>query len=392
MLTMTESTPVNSSTERLPTRLIQLVPGFRPDADGLGDCALALGDALWKLCGVPTDFVVWRLARPVPELEIPGGEDFPHKIYRAEIQTPRSLEQLLDRTVGGEPQPVMLLHYTSYAFSSQGVAWWLPGLLRRFVQRGGKVVGFFHELYAVGRFPSKTWMSSGWQRHIFGEVLKLCTAGITSNSHYLEQMQQQNARGLPLVQSGVTSNVGELKSPLQFAGRPKRLAIFGHYLGRKRLYEQHMPLLQKLVAHLSIVEVADIGGIEEEGRVLDWVGAQLNGKFKAHGLLSADAVGSVLTNSMAGAVNYGYARRFKSGVVGAYQAYGLPVILFHQEGEPEPVESDIACPTPEQILATPREDLGAVLERAGSAGYAFYREHRSHDSVLGKILPWLRLE
>jgi hypothetical protein len=383
---------------RLPERLIQLVPRFRPDADGLGEFALCLGDALYRRFGVSSDYVVWQPARALPELPTPGGAGFPHRIHRVEPRRPRVMAEMLAAAAGAVERPVLLLHFTSYAFSTEGIAWWLPGVLRRFIDRGGRVVGFFHESYAPGRFPNKTWFSSGLQRRIFRQTLALSCVGLTSNQAYLDQMARDNAAGIPLVLAGIPSNVGEMEILPAMMGRTRRLAVFGQHPNRRWLYEQHLPTLLRVVAHLGIEEVADIGAPGDWPRVLESARTQFEQtaqvRFTIHGALPAAEVGELLAGSLAGAVNYRYGMHLKSGIVAAYQAYGLPVILFHPAGDPAPAGSDATCLTPDQVLEQPSgsEALAALLAGASHAGFEFYRENRSYDAVLGKLLPWLRVK
>jgi hypothetical protein len=377
----------------LPERLIQLVPRFRPDADGLGEFALCLGDALWRRCGVRSDFVVWSPPRTEQELAVPCGDGFPHHVYRADKRQRKVFAERLQEAAALSRDPVALLHYTSYAYSRQGIAWWLPGVLREFIGAGGRVVCFFHELYAVGKFPNKTWLSSGLQRHIFREVLALSSAAISSNANYMEQMARDNRSGRPLALAGICSNVGEAKTLPPASGRKRRLAVFGLHPSRRRLYEQHLPLLLRLVAHLGVEEVADIGALGEWPQLLEEVREQLGKagvRLNVCGSLPAEEVGSLLAGSLAGAVNYSSGMHLKSGIVGAYQAYGLPVILFRPEGDKAPAADDSVCLSPQTVLDR-KEGLEQLLTDAGRAGFEFYREHRSYDAVLEQVLPWLHV-
>lgn len=393
---MPEALPSLDGGCRLPERLIQLVPRFRPDADGLGDAAMVLSDVLWRRHGVPSDFVVWQQPHPNPELPAQGGDvaaSSPHRVFRLPRQRPADLANILDQFTAQVPSPVMLLHYSPYGYSREGIPVWLPGLIRGFTQRGGRVVGFFHELYPERHLFSKTLIVSGVQRRLLRRILPLCAVGITSNSDYIRRMSQLNRMGRPLVQAGVWSNVGELVEPTGLESRPRRLAIFGQHQTRGRLYEQHLTQLQKLCVHLGIAEVADIGPVGDKHEVLEAAGQMLAGKLKVYGPLPNEQVSALLAGSQAGAVNYTFDQRFKSGIVAAYQAHALPVVLFRPTGDPVPSEFDTAFPTPDRIMALPVGCVGltALLEDASHAGFKYYRENRSYDSVLTKILPWLQV-
>lgn len=378
----------------LPARLIQMVPRFRPDADGLGEFSLCLADALWRKSSVPSDFVVWRQSRSKPELALPEGRDFPHRIFRAEQSNRKAFAAALAKAAKGIERPVLLLHYTSYAFSKEGIAWWLPPLLRRFIANGGRVVGFFHELYAVGRFPNKTWFSSGLQRHVFREILASCSAALSSTPLYMDQMAQENREGRPLVLAGISSNVGEAAAMPPPSAREPRLVVFGQHFSRSRLYEQNLPLLARIAAHLRIKEVADIGAPGVLPALLDKAResfASFGARLAVYGALPAEEVGAIFSTSLAGAVSYPNGMHLKSGIVGGYQAYGLPVILFRYAGEQESPELKPVCLSPHQLLVCDAgsAELADTLHAAGRAGFDFYRSHRSYDAVLEQVLPWL---
>lgn len=379
---------------KMPRRLIQIIPRFRPDADGLGEFALCLGDALWRQCKVPSDFVVWSPPRPSPELPVPGSDQFPHSILRGTNGQKSDFVRALRQAAAASERPVALLHFTPYAYSREGIAWWLPGMLRQFVNSGLRLVCFFHESYAASIFPTKTWLTSGWQRRIFRDVLNLSAAAVSSNTNYLRQMAQENRMGRPLALAGICSNVGEAAALPAPADRSQRLVIFGQHPSRERLYEQHLPLLLRVAAHLQIEEVADIGPAGDWlplRRQVSEALARQGISFHAHGPLPPSAVGEILGHSFAGAVNYTAGLEYKSGIVGAYQAYGLPVVRFSPAGEAETSPGDPACLTPHLLLSCPArsEALTALLATSAQAGFDFYRENRSYDTVLRQLMPWI---
>lgn len=390
---MTENTKCELPVPSQP--LFQLVPRFRPDVDGLGEFALRLGDELWKQTGIPSHFIVWLKPRSGGELEVDRAEDFPHQITYVSSDTvfsgtPKGLERELERIASQNHQPIILLHFTSYAFSKEGIAWWLPGILRRFVSRGGRVACFFHELYAKGRFPNKTWFSSGLQRRIFREILALSTVAISSNEEYVQIMHRSNLRQRPVILAAIGSNVGELLAPRPISERSRRMAIFGVYTSRKWFYEQHLPLLCTLIDRLGVEEVADIGTIGDAQQVLSWAGEKMGGRLHVYGALPASEVSRLLADSMFGAVNYDASLRSKSGIIAAYQAHGVPTILFTPVGHAptQAVTSDAL--TVEQALAIPSSELRLRLEQTAAAGHEYYQRVRSYAAILRQILPWIK--
>jgi hypothetical protein len=263
---------------------------------------------------------------------------------------------------------------------------WLPGTLRRFKLQGGRVVCFFHELYAKGRFPNKTWMGSWLQKKIFKEILTLSDAAITSNAGYLEQMKRYNSHPCPLALAGIGSNVGQLQTPKPLAERANRMAIFGLWASRMRLYEQHMGAIRELADKLHVDEIADIGSIDDGATaLLNQASAALGKKFKIYGRLPASEISALLAESLAGIANYDYLLRQKSGIVAAYQAHGVPCILFNPQGQAvtQPLMDD--CLTALQVVTAEDTALAGLLQKFSQAGFEEYRQNRSYEAVVQKI-------
>src|ERR1700722_4355807 len=245
-----------------PARLIQLVARFRPDADGVGETALRLADVLLKDHGVPSDFLVYRPPGSERVLEIPDG--FPHSVQRLDAAAGVSITGMLDRPISGSvAPPILLLHYASYGYSAQGMPFWLVAELKRFVDRGGRLLPLFHELYALPRFPSKTFLTSRIQRGIFRRILALSEAAFTSSEEYLETAKRDNRARRPIHLIGICSSAGEPEHPRPLATRRRRIVVFGRFATRKDVYSRYLPVLEKVARHLGIEEIADIGPVDD---------------------------------------------------------------------------------------------------------------------------------
>jgi hypothetical protein len=366
-------------------KLIQVAPYFPPDVEGLGEFALHLGDALLKQSDIHSDFIIWRAQKDVGT--VPIATD--HPIERLIAPTAHALKQALNSRLRQTSAPTLLLHYTSYSYSKEGLAWWLPGVLREFKAQGGRVVCFFHELYAKGRFPNKTWMGAWLQKRIFRQILALSDAAITSNEGYLDELQRNNAHSIPLQLTAIGSNVGELNAPKPFATRHRRLVIFGLWITRLLLYERHMDGIKKLAEILQIDEIADVGNIDDFTPMLTQAKSELGDRMKIYGRLPAAEISSLLADSMIGVANYDYALRSKSGVVAAYQAHALPCLLFPSLGETSTRGLSDECLSAVQFFATPQTELMGLLAKASDAGFADYQNHRSFDAIARKIEPLL---
>lgn len=362
-----------------------MAPCFPPDVEGLGEFAHHLGNAFLKQYGIQSDFIIWR-AQKEPEA---AATFTSHQVQRLSQQNKRMLVQALDARLRQYPSPTLLLHYTSYSYSGEGLAWWLPDVLRRFKSQGGRVVCFFHELYAKKRFPSKTWLGSWLQKRIFRQIVALSDAAITSNQGYLEEIKSCNQRAIPLVLAGIGSNIGELTTTKPFTARSRRLVIFGLWITRLLLYERHMEGIKKLAKTLEIDEIADVGNIDEHVPMLYQAKSELGAQMKIYGRLPASKISELLADSLVGIANYNYSLRSKSGVVAAYQSHGLPCVLFPSVDEISTGELSDDCLSSDQIFRTPKDEIMELLQKASAAGFADYQASRSFESVARKIEPLL---
>lgn len=381
---------VNESMPELPGRLIQVVARFRPDVDGVGEAALNLANALHREHGVGTDFLVYNAPKVQPIVEL--GEDFPHALKRVSGCGADAFSTALESmTSSGSMAPVLLLHYVPYGFSPQGTPTWLPECLERFAGRGGRLITLFHELYALPRLFSRTMLSSWLQRRIFRRVLAASEFAFTSSEDFLALIQKQN-RGHSARLIGICSNAGEPENPPPLAKRTRRLAVFGRFVTRKNLYANHLHSLERIVRHLDITEVADIGPIEDPAWLEKQVAGRFGGLLKSYGTLGFAAVSRLLEDSMVGALGYPYQFRGKSGIFAAYQAHAMAILLFPVPGVAEAREPGSWTLSAQELLALPAQSpaLRDRLQMAASAGLEHYRQSRSAHAMAETVLPALR--
>ena len=379
-----EEGEINAS-DQARRHVIQVAPQFPPDVDGLGEFALHLGNALLKQYGIVSDFIIWKTQKDSDTETIAK----PHRVERLREQNRNAFRQALESRLHDSTAPVLLLHYTSYSYSKEGLPWWLPGVLRGFKARGGRVVCFFHELYAKGRFPNKTWMGSWLQKRTFQQILALSDAAITSNEGYFEEIRRNNNQNCPLVLTAIGSNVGELSEIVPLAKRSRRLVIFGLWVTRLRLYERHMDGIKKLVELLQIEEIADVGNIDDPAPMLMQAKSALGDRMKIYGRLPANKISALLADSLAGVANYNYSLRSKSGVVAAFQAHGVPCVLFSPVDESSTGPLTNECLSAAQVFATQQSELLGLLKNASETGFDNYHRKRSFDAIAKKLEPVL---
>ncbi len=382
---------MNEAMAAPPARLIQLVPRFRPDVDGVGEAALNLADALLREHGIRTSFLVYNPPKLEPTLEI--AEDFPYTLERVSGPGASGFNSALDHiAASASTAPVLLLHYVPYGFSTQGTPTWLSGCLERFRSRGGRLITIFHELYALPRLLSRTVFSSWLQRKIFQKVLATSEFAFTSSEEFLSLIEKQNRSGRPARLIGICSNAGEPEDPRPLDRRKRRLSIFGRFVTRKNLYANHLDSLERVARHLGIEEIADIGPVEDPAWIEEHVASRLGPSLKSYGTLGVAAASRLLEDSIAGALAYPYYLRGKSGIFAAYQAHAMAILLFPLPGVAESREPGSWSLSAEELLAIPTQSfaLNSRLQEAASAGHEHYLQNRSSRAMAEAVLPALR--
>jgi hypothetical protein len=379
---------VAESTAGLPSRLIQLVARFRPDIDGVGEAALNLASALLQHCGIRSDILVYLPPRPAPELAVPDA--FPFSIERLSGANPATVDRAIARAAEAESgPPTLLLHYVSYGYSPHGTPLWLASTMERFVRRGGRLITVFHELYALPRFPTRTFFTSRIQRAVFRRLLAASHAAFTSSEDFIAMAERDNVKHRPIGLIGICSNAGEPVNPCPLLKRARRLAVFGRFATRQQLYARHAAELKQIAEHLGIHEIADIGPVDDP----DWFEANVTVPLaplvRSYGTLPVPDASRLLEDSILGALSYSYALRGKSGVFAAYQAHATAILLFPEDdkrGAPEPGGWTL---TAADLLALPAKSGGERLQWAATAAYEQYRLHRSARAMAQALVPAL---
>jgi hypothetical protein len=374
----------------LPSKLIQVVSRFRPDADGVGETALNLADALLRDHGIVSRFLVYNPPRAEPVLEMPDG--LAHTIECLPRAHPADFNNALDRLLGSaDPAPVVLLHYVPYGFSDQGTPFWLARSMERAVGRGARLVTLFHELYALPRFPTRTMITSWIQRRIFPRLLAPSESAFTSSEDFLAILRRRNDKHRPINLIGICSSAGEPAHPRLLKDRRRRLTVFGRFATRQHVYA-NLPALERIVQHLGIEEIADIGPIDDARWLDATVGSRFGSRLRVYGTLSVPAASQLLEDSLLGALAYPYFLRGKSSVFAAYQAHSTAILLLPGSEKNDLREPGSWSLSAEELLALPAQSLALFdrLQEAAGAGHEHYKQYRSARSMAATLLPALR--
>jgi hypothetical protein len=305
-------------------RLIQIVPQWSAEPNGVADYALALAHGLETANGMRSIFLS---ASPHRDL-VPLKEDWRTVfLSRREGQTLASTLHSLSSEI--RPQAV-LLHYSGYGYQKRGVPSWLVHGLRTWRRRSNiPLITVFHELYATG----KPWQSSFWlssvQKGIAGRILRMSSKAITPTRRQRELLSRlQPATGIEIASMPVLSNVGELGCGPQPHARAATAAVFGLAGVEGRLYGIYRQHIERLVRALRIEKLIDIG------QRLSATPTALGGvPVKAMGVTPPHVVGELLQDARLGFLAYPTDLLGKSGVFAAYAAHGVvPIVLSEKKG------------------------------------------------------------
>jgi hypothetical protein len=304
------------------SRLIQVVTGLPPAIDGVGEYALQLARGLRSEFGIDTYFLVGNPVWGGPD-EVGG---FP--VRQLSARTGDSLHQSLRSMVTRE-EPV-LLHLSGYGYEKRGCPLWLNRGLANWKNRtSGKLITFFHELYAFG----PPWRSSFWlmplQRRLAQAVARKSDSLITTNACYAQRLAKwanRNVETVPVLP--ICSNVGEPESAPLLNNRRPRVVVFGGRGTRLRLYRNSKPRLIEACRALKAEEICDVGPPLD----FQWHSAEI--RWTSFGVQPAEKVSAALSSALAGFVDCPGSLLPKSTVFAAYCAHGLLPVNLSAAGDP----------------------------------------------------------
>jgi len=350
-----------------PQTIVAIAPRLHPIVDGVGDYALRLAHQLRQDFQITTHFIVgdpkWNGATEI--------EGFP--VHQVPARSSKNLLAVLN-TIHPSPTTI-LLHYVGHGYMKRGGSpIWLIQALKTWKANtpNSRLVTMFHEIYAPGE---PIWNSDFWfcwlQKRLAIQLSQMSDRCLTSCQKYaatLHQFSEGKHSQIPVLP--IISNVGEHTSPLALAERKKHLVVFGRPASRARAYQQSKSILTQVCQQLSIEEICDIGpAMELELSSLDGV------PITKMGQQPTSEISEILSNSIAGFINYDLNRLPKSGIFAAYCAYGLlPVTHQYNLSSTEGVEAGIHYWSPIQPSDGTRIDN---LQAIATNAYGWYQTHNS---------------
>jgi hypothetical protein len=365
-------------------RLLQIVSGFKPDSDGMGDFSRLLGDALWRSNGIQSHYAVYR----TPRSPLSTEEIAPNTISYAEHPDPETFLRDILRVSGEGNFSHALLHYGPYAYSRDGKpAHFAETILE--LAKTMRVLVFFHETYAIGKPWKRAFWTGGEQRRALAMLLSCMEAGFTSTSPYMQRLQELSAESSSLHRVRIFSNVGEPDHLKPLNERARRLVVFGRISTRLDLYRNHAQTLAQICTMLGIESVEDAGA-GDDAAIPPSIGSAA---VKKHGWMSESLLSNLLADSVAGVVAYSPDYWDKSGVLAAYAAHGIVPILVQEDRWHEQEPDALPFVTVDELAHI--SGPGSIIEPAKLASIAdnahrYYIENQSVDCCVQTILPYLR--
>jgi hypothetical protein len=310
--------------------LIQIVPQYGPEPNGLADYASALANAL-KRHGITSVFV-----SATPRESRTAGRD-ELKTFAIPRRRTQSLAHTIQRAVAQTKAVAVLLHFSGYGYQKRGVPLWLLKGLRVWCKhnRCTPLITVFHELFAT---TSRPWQSSYWlspiQALIARSLLRLSSDAIAPTSRYRDWLLNQNSSArvscLP-----VFSNVGELSRERSDTDRAPAAVIFGLAGVEDRLFGPYRLQIERIISIMGIDKVIDIGPR------LSSTPASLAGvPVIPKGALLPLEVSELLQHARFGFIAYPRDFLAKSGVFAAYAAHGvIPIVFSDKQGSFDGLEA-----------------------------------------------------
>ncbi len=370
------------------TSILQIVSGFKPATDGMGDFARLLGQAMWSQHRLRSHYAVYR--RPGKECD--QAEIAPNSISYPDEPAPAALRQHLAQLTQQSFQ-CALVHYGPYGYGRKGRPAAFVDVLQELSARMPLLV-FFHELFSSGKPWQRAFWTHNEQKQSTVRLLELSTAAFTSNSSYLARLGRLNRSHRPIVTIPIFSNIGEPADPPPLDQRCRQLVLFGQAATRTRLYRERLHSLESICRNLQIQQVVDVGAGESPFMPATLAGAPV----RRAGYMEDYALSALMADSVAGVLGYWPDVWEKSGVMASYAAHALLPILVELEPRHVPKPAVVPYLLPEEIPAQLMPD-GAlsetILQAAASAAHAYYMQHQSISHcaqvIASRITPGTRV-
>ena len=306
-------------------RLIQIVPGIRPQLDGIGDYALQLARRLRDDHGIMTSFLVGN-----PDWQGSEVEGFP-----ASAVTQQSSTSLVEsvghiEATAGEHDVQILAQFGVYGYAKRGCPYWfVEGWEALQKSRPYRMHVAFHELENSSWKP---WSSTFWvsriQRQLIERIARAASFRYTNTEDHRSRLESWGVGRIALIPN--FSTLGEPREYPAFERRAKNIIIFGRPTQRQWTYEKGAHVLGPLCRILEIDRILDIGSPISGG-----VPSEVSGiPVTQYGKLSEGEVNTSMASSVASFMYYPIPVVLKSSVFATSAAFGTVPFVYDNQSKP----------------------------------------------------------
>lgn len=351
--------------------ILQIVSGFKPDVDGMGDFARLLGNTLWQQSKLRSHFLIYR----TPQTPFDANEILPNSLSYSVEASPSACLKEVARLRSQNSFDCALLHYGPYAYSSTGETAAFVEAIKE-LAKDMRLLVFFHEIYASGMPWKRAFWTNHQQRKSSGRLLDVAAAAFTSNEKYMQRLRDVNTAGCPLTKIPIFSNIGEPGSLRPLAQRSKQLIIFGQLVTRVRLYRDYRRDLESVCKKLGIETVVDVGSGQSPRIPNRLAGATV----RSTGWMDERQLSNLMADCIVGIVGYWPDVWEKSGVIAAYQAHALVPVVVEAERRSITAPPDLPYVLAEGIAGLPDKDgavFNASLQQIADAAHSYYMRNQS---------------
>ena len=262
---------------------------------------------------------------------------------------------------------MVLLHYVPYGYANRGCPLWLVDAVegwKRAAGSSGRLLVFFHEVYASGPPWSSAFWANPVQRWLAARLARAADARRITTSVSRRELRRTLWRtgDLPTTIAPVFSNLGEPADPPPADARERQIVVFGSRHVREAVYA-HANALAAFCARHGIGRVVDVGAPIPGG-----VRLGRGVEVRETGVLPAAEASALFARSLAGYFGYPAPYLGKSGTFAAYCAHRIVPVTF-----PGNIGAEDGLRAGEHYLEGSGD--GASFGTVADAAHAWYRAH-----------------
>jgi hypothetical protein len=365
--------------------VIHIVPQLPPQNSGVGDYATLVGRRMEELgdgvvCGyVAAGHEAVALPANGPQIANVTGRCNAKSLWQAADRLAAE-ERESKRAAGQQSCPIaVVLHYSGYGYERNGCPAWLVDALRNRPATIGRVVTFFHELYATGRPWQRAFWYSSRQQRIAGEIARFSDALLTNraaSARWLETRAMRPSGSIPSLP--VPSNVGEPTEIIPWEERRPLAVLFGGRRFKESFLTGHGARpTSELCRQIGINTLVDIGE-RSRGNGVEF--ARNGIKLTHTGYLAADEVLRHFQSARVALIDYFPGFLAKSGVLAAVASHGIaPIIYRNMHDEADGVVSGRHYVEMSSLAYAKSDEARQQLPRIAQAVHSWYWQHSIAD-------------